>query len=232
MHTQVRASDFPEAVAYLEPADSSGHSDHRVLSSAENGDGNALAAAFAAAGAMGGAKRATAGLAGYVATRPPLTVPTLPPSLDQACPRHGVGLLQWSAAGRYLATRSDAMPCAIWVWDATTFALHAVLVQQQPVRAAAWHPRHELLAVCSGVAKLFLWSPTGCRTAPMPGEASFRVSSMEWSPSGGALLLLDRERFCMCFLSGDDPAGEGAAGEDTAGVGQAGGEQSRPAQPA
>eukprot|EP00964_Phaeocystis_antarctica_P139607 scaffold104387_cov57-Phaeocystis_antarctica.AAC.1 len=37
----------------------------------------------------------------------------MPPSLELvASPRQGVGLLQWSAAGRFLASRSDVMPCA------------------------------------------------------------------------------------------------------------------------
>jgi WD40 repeat protein len=219
--SEVRASDFPGAVCYVEPPDSTSG----VL--ADNGDGNALAVA----GTPGGQKRQAAGPTGYVATRPPLTVPTLPPSFEsEHAARQGVGLLQWSAAGRYLASRSDLMPCALWIWDASTFGLHAVLLQQQPVTAIAWHPRHELLAVCSGTAKLFLWSPGGCRTAPMPGESNFRVTSMEWSPSGGALLLLDRERFCMCFLAGDDPAAnaggqQGLAGGQVGGV-AAGGEQS------
>ena len=212
--SEVRASDFPDAVCYVEPPDSTSGA------LADNGDGNALAVS----GPAGGQKRQAAGPAGYVATRPPLTVPTMPPSLELvASPRQGVGLLQWSAAGRFLASRSDVMPCALWIWDASTFGLHAVLLQQQPVRnpypypyprhhpnpnpnpnpnppltptstptptptlpltptptptpnqvtAIAWHPRHELLAVCSGTTKLFLWSPGGCRTAPMPGEANF-----------------------------------------------------------
>ncbi len=197
--SDMRPSDYAQAVAYVEPA-----TDGLGLGAAnENDDENARAGAVAAE-----AKRPPVG---YVATRPPLTVPALKPNFDQVSPKLGVGLLQWSASGRFLMSRNDNMPCAVWVWDAANFALHTVLVQQQPVRAAAWHPRQELLAVCSGSAKLFLWSPQGCRTAPMPAEANFRVQSVEWSPNGDTMLLLDRERFCMCFM-GEDGQLTGAPG--------------------
>ena len=62
----------------------------------------------------------------------------------------------------------------------------------------------QLLAVCSGSAKLFLWTPNGCRTVPMPTETNFKVSSMQWSPDGETLLLLDRDRFCLSFIRGED----------------------------
>lgn len=185
--THVRPSDHPQAVAYVEPPGPLSVAD-------ENDDDNAQPG-------RGGAKRPPMG---YVATRPPLAVPALKANADQPNPKQGIGLLQWSSAGRYLLTRNDNMPCAVWVWDAETLALHTILVQQQAVRAAAWHPREQLLAVCSGSAKLFLWTPNGCRTVPMPTETNFKVSSMQWSPDGETLLLLDRDRFCLCFIRGED----------------------------
>ena len=83
----------------------------------------------------------------------------------------------------------------------------AILSLLQAVRTASWHPREELLAVCSGSPKLFLWSPNGCRTVPMPSETNFRVSSVVWSPGDETLLLLDRDRFCLCFLDGGERVG-------------------------
>ena len=50
-------------------------------------------------------------------------------------------------------------------------------------------------------------------TAPMPAEANFRVQSVEWSPNGDTMLLLDRERFCMCFMGEDGQLTGAPSGE-------------------
>ena len=101
---------------------------------------------------------------GYVAQRLPLTVPSMRPNPDVPNPKVGVGLLAWSHGGRFLATRNDNMPRTLWVWDGEKLLLHSVLVHQGGVRAAAWNPSRQLLAIATGSAKVFMWSPEGCRT--------------------------------------------------------------------
>jgi len=147
---------------------------------------------------------------GYAAQRLPLTVPSERPNPDKAHPKLGVGHLEWSAGGRFLATRNDNMPRALWVWDGATLLLHSVLLQVGHVRAAAWHPTQQLLALCTGASKLFMWSPRGCRTAPLPVAHELAVSEVQWNASGDALLLLDADRFCVCFvtLPPEPPLGE------------------------
>jgi WD40 repeat protein len=123
-------------------------------------------------------------IAGYAAQRLPLTVPVQRPNPDKAHPKVGVGLLSWSRAGRFLVTRNDNMPRALWVWEGETLLLHSLLVQQDPVKHAAWHPTEPLLAICTGGSKVFLWSPKGCRTAPLPASHELRVTHIEWSSQG------------------------------------------------
>ena len=53
--------------------------------------------------------------------------------------------------------------------------------------------------------------PAAPNAAPATAEANFRVQSVEWSPNGDTMLLLDRERFCMCFM-GEDGQLTGAPG--------------------
>mmetsp|Transcript_21913 Transcript_21913/g.49417 ORF Transcript_21913/g.49417 Transcript_21913/m.49417 type:complete len:220 (+) Transcript_21913:970-1629(+) len=144
---------------------------------------------------------ASSGLAaGYLARQLPIIVPTARPNLDKPNPKVGVGLLLWSAGGHYLATRNDNMPRALWVWDSESFCLHSILLQQQAIRTAVWHPSLQILALCTNSTRIFLWSPRGCHTAPLPQVHGFRVCAMSWSPEGNILLLLDRERFCLCFI--------------------------------
>ena len=58
-----------------------------------------------------------------------MTVPSLVANPDKPEPKVGVGVCEWSAGGRYLATRNDNMPRCVWVWDGETLLLHSLLVQ-------------------------------------------------------------------------------------------------------
>jgi hypothetical protein len=53
-------------------------------------------------------------------------------------PKMGVGILKWSACGRWVATRNDNVPNAAWIWDMARLRLAAVLEHQVPVLALAW----------------------------------------------------------------------------------------------
>ena len=64
------------------------------------------------------------------------------------------GRMAWSADGAFLATRSDAMAGAVWVWEAASFALSAVLQHISGVRELAWSPGGgpPQLAIVTGAA--------------------------------------------------------------------------------
>ena len=64
----------------------------------------------------------------------PATVPTLKAVLDKPNPKLGVGLMAWSGDGKYLATRNDNMPTAIWIWDMSQLELCATLLQIEQVK--------------------------------------------------------------------------------------------------
>ena len=46
-----------------------------------------------------------------------------------------------------------------------------------------------------------MWSPSGCRTAPLPVAHELKASDLCWNPKGDALLLFDKDRFCVSFLT-------------------------------
>jgi len=183
---QLRASFSPDAVAYVEQPP------HGDLVTVSNGRSNGISA-------VEELPRRNSSPRSYVAQMLPLSVPALKPNMDISAPKLGVGLAEWSRDGRYLATRNDNMPRVLWIWDSNCFALHSVLVQHGMVRAAAWHPSRPLLAVCTGNAAVYFWTPQGCRVAPLPDGRNLHLSALQWTSVGDVLVLIDREHFCLCY---------------------------------
>lgn len=125
-----------------------------------------------------------------------------PPVDRDGVPRQGVGSLSWSHDERFIVTKHDSMPTAVWVWDLGRLALVAVLLFRTPIKSHAWAPvekdHNPILAISTGDPVLFFWSPDGAVTAP----CSFPSARLQWAPGGKALLLQDREHICVCFVAG------------------------------
>uniref|UniRef100_A0A1D1YZT6 WD repeat-containing protein WRAP73 n=1 Tax=Anthurium amnicola TaxID=1678845 RepID=A0A1D1YZT6_9ARAE len=121
----------------------------------------------------------------------------LPP--DRPNPKQGIGLLSWSNDSQYLFSRNDNMPTILWIWDIRHLQLAAVLVQKDPIRAAAWDPTGPRLFLCTGSSHLYMWSPTGACSVGVP-LPNFAVFDLKWNLDGSCLLLKDRDSFCCAAL--------------------------------
>lgn len=130
----------------------------------------------------------------------PVQVRVVKPDLDRANPKVGVSSMAFSSDNRYLATKNDNMACVVWVWDMQRLGLLAVLEQTSAVRCFQWDPRRPRLALCTGNAKLYLWSPAGCVSVQVPAEGGFQVQSVNWHCSGDSLILLGKEQLCLCYM--------------------------------
>uniref|UniRef100_A0A8C9M774 WD repeat containing, antisense to TP73 n=1 Tax=Panthera tigris altaica TaxID=74533 RepID=A0A8C9M774_PANTA len=137
----------------------------------------------------------------------PVSLQTLKPVADRANPKIGIGALAFSPDSYFLATRSDSVPNAVWIWDIQKLRLFVVLEQLSPVRSFQWDPQQPRLAICTGGGKVYLWSPAGCVSVQVPGEGDFQVLSLCWHLNGDSLALLSKDHFCLCFLETEDGVG-------------------------
>lgn len=115
-------------------------------------------------------------------------------------PRQGVGSAVWSPDERYVATKHDGMPTALWVWDLGRLALAALLLHRSHVRSFSWDTSKAArgescrLAVSTADPCLFFWSPVEAAATPCP----LAQSRLLWRHDGRALLLQERDRACVC----------------------------------
>ena len=136
----------------------------------------------------------------YETTKTPVTVPSIKPDPEKPHPKLGVGTVLFSPDCKYMATKNDNMPNAVWIWDVVQLRLAVLLLQVNPVREIAWDPQQARLAVCTGNGKLYLWSLAGCVSVTVPGETNFTVQKLLWHPNGKSLALISSTHFCLCYL--------------------------------
>ncbi|KAL6045657.1 WD repeat-containing protein WRAP73 [Balamuthia mandrillaris] len=113
-------------------------------------------------------------------------------------PQLGIGMLEWSYDSAYFFARNDNMPNCLWIWDASSISLTAILVHVNPVRKATWHPTSPQLVVCTASSSLYIWTPGGAASCEVPLKG-FLIRNVEWNANGDALLLLDKNRTCCCY---------------------------------
>lgn len=125
----------------------------------------------------------------------PINLPSQKPPADKPNPKQGISLMSWSSDSQYICTRNDSMPTVLWIWDINHLELAAILVQKDPIRAAAWDPTCPRLVLCTGSSHLYMWTPSGayCINVPLP---KFVVIDLKWNSDGSCLFLKDKESFC------------------------------------
>ncbi|CAN6478015.1 unnamed protein product [Victoria cruziana] len=142
----------------------------------------------------------------------PISLPCQKPPPDKPNPKQGVGLLSWSKDSQYLFTRNDSMPTVLWIWDIHHLELSAILIQKDPIKAAAWDRSCSRVVLCTGSSHLYMWTPSGacCVNIPLP---QFMINDLKWNSDGSCLLLKDRETFCCAAVpmlpESDDESSEG-----------------------
>lgn len=129
------------------------------------------------------------------------------PDVSVANPKLGVAALEWSHDGAFVASRNEAQPNVVWIWDMSTLSLHTVLLQLGEVRAMAWEPAAGVrrLALATGTGMLYLWSPVGASCVEVPSD-QMKVHGLTWAPDGKYVVLAQKSGFCCCYTNAGSPA--------------------------
>ena len=134
---------------------------------------------------------------------PPLsrTKPTTEPN------ELGVAEACFSCDGAFLATRDERMLSTVWIWNMSTLAAHAVIIQHSNVRKLHWHPTQPSLLMidcAEGVVYLFHASSSEAPVSlsmTLPGAATLSwVNTI--SSSKSVLLSTTKTSFQLVYPDG------------------------------
>ncbi|KAJ3070321.1 WD repeat-containing protein wrap73 [Podochytrium sp. JEL0797] len=137
----------------------------------------------------------------YELIKPPFTVPTVKVEIDKLSPKKGVGMCAFNCDGSYIASRNDNMPNSLWIFHLPTLSQSALIHQMSPIKQFLWNPL--LPAICAiscANGYIYMWSESeGCSAIEVPA-VNFDIVKIEWSPDGKALVVMDKDKFCVAYL--------------------------------
>ncbi|KAH3916407.1 hypothetical protein HBI56_045130 [Parastagonospora nodorum] len=77
----------------------------------------------------------------YMPTPQPATPPKPPLEKNEsALMKQGISLLMFNADATLCATRDDASPSTVWIWDLRSLKPRMIVIQYSPIKALLWHP--------------------------------------------------------------------------------------------
>lgn len=156
----------------------------------------------------------------------PVSPPLLSTSSSGSGSKVGISSLAFNVDGSLLATKDEAAPTAIWIWDITTMRPVTVLLQHSPVKKLSWHPtRPELLLIQSvhDEPVVYLWSATDnfpvVLSAPLErsgGKVEVNWLPTRWERKPG-FVVSNTNAFVLLWPDGRDPPLEEDELEDSQG---------------
>lgn len=112
-------------------------------------------------------------------TLPQPVIPPLSKSRTASEPSQiGVAEARFSCDGTYLATRDERMLNTAWIWNISSLAAHAVIIQHHNIRRMHWHPtKPEMLILDCGEGIAYLFHPSSTNPPiPIPTSAPANAS--------------------------------------------------------
>ena len=114
-------------------------------------------------------------------------------------PPTGIRKIEWSYTAHYMASKCDAMPTTVWIWDMTTLELASVLIHLNDVKSFKFSPNSNDLYIVTGTGRVYTWAPLGASVIELPqdgfGKDSLNhtsLSKLRWNPKSSNLLLMDK----------------------------------------
>ncbi|PSN74189.1 WD40 repeat-like protein [Corynespora cassiicola Philippines] len=112
----------------------------------------------------------------YMITQQPATPPKAQAEKnDIGIMKCGIGILAFNTDGTLCATRDDATPSTVWIWDLRCLRPRTILIQHSPVKSLSWHPTngtHLLIQTAhdSPVPYIYSTAPPSGSPSPSPAE--------------------------------------------------------------
>ena len=110
------------------------------------------------------------GIRSYMPTPQPATPPKPPLEKNEtALMKQGISLLTFNADATLCATRDDASPSTVWIWDLRSLQPRMILIQYASIKSLLWHPQDPerlLIQTIHDAPALYMYTASSPLTQP------------------------------------------------------------------
>lgn len=134
----------------------------------------------------------------------PVKLNYIKPAYDKPNPMIGISELSWSFDSNFVATKNDAIPNVLWIWQISCLSLYMVTIQSRPIRTFSWSPKHHLLTLVTENSKVYVISLTEASIVPVlsdGGTTNFGLTKIQWSNDGKSLIIGERSNIFIATPS-------------------------------
>ena len=125
----------------------------------------------------------------------PVKLNFIKPCYDKPNPNIGIGEIKWSFDSNFIATKNEAIPNVIWIWQVSNLSLYSIGIHLKPVKSFAWSPIENLLLIVTENNRVYSMTLTEASIIPILSEkinSNLYLSNIEWSSDGNSFIVSDK----------------------------------------
>jgi len=110
-----------------------------------------------------------------------------------------ISIIEWSLDSKFLATKYDALPNNVFIWETSTLKLHTIIVQLNPIKNMKWSPKENILLIVTDNSKLYTFTLDNVYIIELVSDMNnpFNASNLQWASDGKSFIVSDKKQMLI-----------------------------------
>ena len=110
-----------------------------------------------------------------------------------------ISILEWSLDSKFIASKYEAMPNIVFIWETSTLKLHTVIVQLNNIKNLKWSPRENILLIVTDNSKLYTFTLDNVYIIELVSDINnpFNATNLQWSSDGKSFIVSDKKQMLI-----------------------------------
>ena len=110
-----------------------------------------------------------------------------------------ISILEWSLDSKFIASKYDAFPNVVFIWETTTLKLHTVIVQLNNIKNMKWSPKENILLIVTENSKLYTFTLDNVYIIELVSDMNnpFNAINLQWASDGKSFIVSDKKQMLI-----------------------------------
>ena len=110
-----------------------------------------------------------------------------------------ISIIEWSFDSKFIATKYDALPNDVFIWETSTLKLHTVIVQLNQIKNMKWSPKENILLIVTDNSKLYTFTLDNVYIIELVSDMNnpFNATNIQWASDGKSFIVSDKKQMLI-----------------------------------